>query len=270
MSSAGHHSRRYWDRIAAQYQEQTWIACDDFHYGPLLPGDRLLQLLPKPLSGLKCLELGCGGAQNSIYLATRGACCYAVDISAAQLRCARRLAAAHAIRCSLVQADLDALPWVPEPYFDIVHSSYALPFLSDQKRLIDRAAKLLQPGGLLLLATAHPLATAEWLELEDGERGAFIKNYYAPTRTVRRQPGKSAQAVMQPVSLAALSDWLDGAGLQLQRLLEPAPVARARTSRAAPLSSPPPNVPYWSLAWEEHRSQLEHVPGVVIVKARKR
>ena len=85
-------NEQYWEEIAEAYQAETVISTDDFHYGPLIAGDSELELLPKTLSGLDCLEIGCGGAQNSIYLAKHGANCTAVDISAKQLRFAKQLA----------------------------------------------------------------------------------------------------------------------------------------------------------------------------------
>ena len=39
-------SARYWDDLAEVYQKETRISTTDFHYGPLLPGDSTLQLLP--------------------------------------------------------------------------------------------------------------------------------------------------------------------------------------------------------------------------------
>ena len=50
----------YWNTIADAYQQETHISTDDFHYGPLLPGDRELHLLPDVLEGLTCLEVGSG------------------------------------------------------------------------------------------------------------------------------------------------------------------------------------------------------------------
>ena len=65
-------SARYWDDLADLYQKETRISTDDFHYGPLLPGDSILGLLP-PVPQRSCLEIGCGAGQNSIFLAKQGA-----------------------------------------------------------------------------------------------------------------------------------------------------------------------------------------------------
>ena len=42
-------NRKYWDELAPGYQEQTSISTDDFHFGPLLPGNADLRLLPAPV-----------------------------------------------------------------------------------------------------------------------------------------------------------------------------------------------------------------------------
>ena len=99
-------NEQYWNEIADAYQAETVISTDDFHYGPLIAGDSTLKLLPETLQGLDCLEVGCGGAQNSIYLAKHGAECPAVDISKKQLQFARRLAKRSDVGIRFIQADM--------------------------------------------------------------------------------------------------------------------------------------------------------------------
>ena len=64
--------RRYWDGLSARYQRVMEISTDDFHYGPQIPGESRLHLLPPLKSGMRALELGCGGGQNSVWLAKQG------------------------------------------------------------------------------------------------------------------------------------------------------------------------------------------------------
>lgn len=58
-------NHRSWDTISAHYQASTRISTDNVHYGPLAPGERVI-------------EIGCGG-QNGIALAKWGATCVGVD-----------------------------------------------------------------------------------------------------------------------------------------------------------------------------------------------
>ena len=58
--------QKYWDETSEEYQEITRISIDDFHYGPLLPGDKEVKALPGITKGMKCLEIGSGAGQNSL------------------------------------------------------------------------------------------------------------------------------------------------------------------------------------------------------------
>ncbi|MBT3378703.1 MAG: methyltransferase domain-containing protein [Lentisphaerae bacterium] len=261
-------TQRYWDTTADEYQRQTRISCTDFHYGPLLPGDGLLQLLPWDVAGMACLELGAGAAQNSLYLASRGAACTAVDISERQLEVGRTLAGELGLEIELVQGDLEALPFQRHAAFDLIHSVYALPFVDDQEAVIRTAATLLTPGGVLLLSTAHPLANAEWLAVDDDETGIFLQDYFVPPVDARvgeseglPEGGVSACC---PAPLSHVFKWLRDAGLEVLDFLEPEPLAVEN-----PDEHPGKGVPYDSPEWRERFEELARIPVVAIFRARK-
>ncbi len=256
-------SRSYWDAIAGEYQRDIRIRVDDFHYGPLVPGDRELGLLPPDIAGLRCLELGCGGAQNSVYLATQGARCVACDLSGGQLATARRLNREYRTDVQLVQADLDALPFRSDASFDLVHSAYALPFLKEPERLIQAVADRLVSGGVFLLSTAHPLAMGEWLEVDEGETGIFTQNYFQPAKDWRQEG--DAEEVCHAVPVSVLFGWLRSAGLVVDRLLEPSPQPRTVLSDRALREQ----APYWSEDWLERRDELSRIPFLLVFRAVK-
>jgi SAM-dependent methyltransferase len=256
-------SRDYWDAIAGEYQRVIRIRVDDFHYGPLVPGDSELGLLPKDVSALRCLELGSGGAQNSVYLASRGARCVACDISGGQLAAAGKLAHEHRVSLDLVQANLDQLPFRSTPIFDVIHSCYALPFVDDPCKVIQAAADMLVPGGSFILSTSHPLSMGEWLEVDEGETGVFVQNYFRPA-TDWRQEGE-AEEVCQAVPLSTLFQWCVDAGLVVERLLEPIPPSRSAVSDSVLRE----RVPYWSPDWAERRDALSRVPFLTVIRAVK-
>ncbi len=255
--------RHYWDQIAGEYQRETRISCQDFHYGPLLPGETQLHLLPSCLNGLNCLELGSGAAQNSIFLAKRGARCAALDVSLFQLRAAAQLALEHQVRLELVQGDLDHLPFRQQRRFDLIHSSYALPFALDPRNSIRQMASLLAPGGTLVISTAHPLSNAEWLEVDEGEQGIFLQNYFHPPADRRSHGGMACQA--QPAPLSSVFQWLADSGLTVTRLLEPEPLPVHTMSKHEIQRQ----VPYSSRAWLDSYAELAAIPFVAIFVARK-
>lgn len=258
-------SASYWDGVSSRYHTETRISCADFHYGPLLPGDRELGFLPPDVKGMRCLELGCGGAQNSIWLARNGADCSAVDISRLQLRMASRLARREGVRLHLVQADLDALPFLLRESFDLVHSAYALPFVDEPSVVIRVAAALLRPGGRLLLSTAHPVFAGEWLEVDDDEEGVFLPDYFQPPVDHRELAGTGARDRCRAAPLSTVFGWLVDSGLIVTRFAEPRPLPIPEMDEAEVLA----RVPYESEAWRELHGQLSRVPVVALFLAVK-
>jgi 2-polyprenyl-3-methyl-5-hydroxy-6-metoxy-1,4-benzoquinol methylase len=249
--------RSYWDQISGDYQALTTIATDDFHFGPLLPGNSTLGILPEIAVGTTCLELGCGAAQNSIFLASRGARCTAVDISAEQIKHAQLLGERHKVNLDLYCLPLEDTDAWPTGQFDLVHSVFALPFIANPEMFIKRAAESVAPGGTLILVTQHPIFAAEWLELEDAEMGLFLPSYFEPADDLREtQEGQIIGSSSYPVS--TVSAQIHEAGLRDLQLWEPEPLPQERLREA----------PYHSPAWIELYPKLASAPVAVVYKAR--
>jgi SAM-dependent methyltransferase len=248
----------YWNEIADDYQRLTHISTDDFHFGPLLPGDQQLDILPPITAGMRCLELGCGAAQNSIALAKRGGICTAVDISSKQLAHAERLAETEGVTLALHCCPLeDATAW-PDGQYDLVHSVFALPFVAEPEEFIRQAASKVKPGGMLLLTTSHPLFSGEWLELEDEEMGIFLPSYFEPADDLRQtKDGRIIGSASYPIS--TVSEWIYAAGLRDLRLWEPRPLAQGELNSA----------PYFSPAWADLHPKLATTPVAAIYTAHK-
>ncbi|MFA7369978.1 MAG: class I SAM-dependent methyltransferase [Kiritimatiellales bacterium] len=263
-------SARYWDDLAEIYQRETRISTDDFHYGPLLPGDSQFNLLPARLrqsSGaartadeIRCLEIGCGAGQNSIFLAKQGAQCIATDISEEQLAYGRKLAAAEKVKVDFRRVSMDAMGDLGK--FDLIHSTYALPFSADPQKAVADAAAMLKPGGTLLLTTGHPLYAGEWLDIGDGEEGLFLADYFRPEPDVRMSLDDKTMSAAHYWPISTIAGWIHSAGLVINRLLEPAPMPIPDMSEAEILAK----VPYDSAGWRELYPQLARIPVVVIFK----
>ena len=164
MKSSIPMQRLYWNGLADAYHRLTRISVDDFHYGPQIPGESRLQLLPPLRRGQRALELGCGGAQNSLWLARKGLECTALDLSAVQLRHARRLARAEGLALRLVCSPIEAFSKAVEGGLDLIHSSHALEFVEDPGAVVAAAAERLTPGGTLIISTDHPLYHGDWID----------------------------------------------------------------------------------------------------------
>jgi SAM-dependent methyltransferase len=95
------------------------------------------------------VELGCGTAYFSAWLARRGARVVGVDPTPAQLETARRLQRETGLEFPLIEAIGEDVP-LPDASFDIVLSEYGASLWADPYRWIPEAARLLRPGGRLI------------------------------------------------------------------------------------------------------------------------
>lgn len=273
-------SARYWNDLAELYQKETRISTDDFHYGPLLPGDSILGLLPDIGKRFQALEIGCGAGQNSIFLAKQGAQCVAIDISEEQLAHGRKLAASAIVEVDFQCVSMDSLadlkplpqqsntPTIQQstlPSFDLIHSTYALPFSANPQKVIADCATMLKTDGTFLLTTGHPLYAGEWLDIGDGEDGVFIPDYFRPDPDVRMSLDDQTMSAAHYWPISTITEWIYSAGLVIERLLEPEPfpiIGKDEKEIRA-------KVPYDSAGWRELYPQLARIPVVVIFKCRR-
>jgi SAM-dependent methyltransferase len=100
------------------------------------------------VDGLDVVELGCGTAYVSAWLARRGARPVGVDVTPAQLATARRCQEEFDLRFPLVEASAEDVP-LPSESFDLAVSEYGASIWCDPHRWIPEAHRLLRPGGRL-------------------------------------------------------------------------------------------------------------------------
>jgi SAM-dependent methyltransferase len=140
-----------WTQSNAEYTDEnaeTNWALDDISWGIWGIDESELNVLPD-VAGLDVVELGCGTAYFSAWLAKKGARPVGVDITPAQLATARRMMAKTGIEFPLVEADA-AETGLPDASFDLALSEYGASIWVDPYRWIPEAARLLRPGGSLV------------------------------------------------------------------------------------------------------------------------
>jgi SAM-dependent methyltransferase len=108
------------------------------------------------VDGLDVVELGCGTAYWSAWLARRGARPVGLDNSSRQLATARLFQEEFDLRFPLVHADAERAPFRDES-FDLAFSEYGAAIWCDPFRWIPEAARMLRPGGWLIFLGGHPL-----------------------------------------------------------------------------------------------------------------
>lgn len=167
-------NRAWWDAQAADYVaagERAWARAEPT-WGIWRVPESQLGVLPHDLAGQDAIELGCGTAYVSAWLARRGARVVGIDNSAAQLATARRLQRNHGLDFPLLHGNAEEVPY-PDASFDLAISEYGACLWADPQRWVPEAARLLRPGGELIFLANSALLTLCVPEEDDvpaGER----------------------------------------------------------------------------------------------------
>lgn len=147
-------NRELWRTVNAQYTDgqapDKWTA-DDISWGIFDIPETQVDVLGD-VAGMDVIELGCGTAYFSAWLARRGAHPVGVDVSDAQLATARRCQERFELHFPLVEADATAVP-LADSSFDLALSEYGASLWCDPDGWIGEAARLLRPGGRLVFLT---------------------------------------------------------------------------------------------------------------------
>jgi len=150
LSEHAKRNRAYWDQYAPEWVEpgrRNW-AQEEPTWGIWQIPESELQILPD-VSGLDAIELGCGTAYWSAWLARRGARVTGIDNSERQLETARQLQQEFGLEFPLIHGSAESVP-LPDESFDLAFSEYGAAIWADPYLWIPEAARLLRPGGRLI------------------------------------------------------------------------------------------------------------------------
>ena len=138
-----------WDGLAAEFAvsgRERWAG--DPVWGIWNIPETDVSLLPD-LTDKDVLELGCGTAYISAWMARAGARVVGLDNSPKQLETAQALQNEHDLHFPLIHADAERVP-LADGTFDFVISEYGAAIWCDPYHWIPEAARLLRPGGELM------------------------------------------------------------------------------------------------------------------------
>jgi SAM-dependent methyltransferase len=172
-------NRAKWDEYAPDYVaagERAWaLAPGEETWGIFGVPEAELHLLPDDLGGKDAIELGCGTGYVSAWLARRGARVVGIDNSPRQLETATRLQREHGLDFPLLLGNAEQVPY-PDASFDLAISEYGAALWADPYAWVPEAARLLRPGGRLVLLTNGLLAYLAVPDIEtDGPADERLK-----------------------------------------------------------------------------------------------
>lgn len=184
--------------------------------------DRLLWSLTGDVADRRALEIGCGEGRLAIELQKRGAVVTGADASADMIAAARTNAAATGCPLDLVRAEATHLPFA-DGSFDLVLAKTVLCFVGEADDMFAEMARVLRPGGRLVIGELHKWSTwaaqrriRAWLGSPLWRRGRF--RTAGELRRLARGAGLEAETVrgaiyfprltMAARLMAPCDDWL--------------------------------------------------------------
>ncbi len=165
-------SRSWWDRDADAYQAEhgDFLGEVDFVWCPEGLREADAGLLGDT-GGKRILEVGCGAAACSRWLAAGGATVVGLDLSAGMLRHARRQAGESGVRVDLVQADAMAATHPRRGIRPRLHRLRSGSVRDDSAQVMREVHRALKPGGRWVFAVTHPM---RWIFLDDPGEGGLV------------------------------------------------------------------------------------------------
>ncbi|GAC1400552.1 MAG: class I SAM-dependent methyltransferase [Chloroflexota bacterium] len=145
-------NRAAWDSYAEEYAEpgrRGWQKEPTWGIWGISESD--VDLLPD-VENRDVIELGCGTAYVSSWLARRGARVTGIDNSPAQLATASALQKEFGLDFPLIYGNAENVP-LPDASFDVAISEYGACLWCDPYKWIPEASRLLRPGGDLVFIT---------------------------------------------------------------------------------------------------------------------
>lgn len=210
-------NRETWERAAAGYLREFDPPEGTVHYGPGVPDDSELRILPSHLGGKRVLELGCGAGQTAVAFARMGARTIALDSSPELLGAARRRAEDDGVRVDFHLGDLCELAFVPAESIDVVFSAATLDYIEDLGRVLRSVHRVLRPQGTFVFTLEHPFG----LCLDAGAPGGpVVARRYSDTAPVKVERYGEAFLVY-PRTLSEVVGSLTRAGFRADTLTEP-------------------------------------------------
>lgn len=141
--------RRYWD------------------FGDSSPELLAFFLTHRVPEGAAALDLGCGAGHDALFLARLGYRTCGIDVSEEALRIARRAAEREGLEITWKKADVAALPFA-DASFHFLNDRGCLHYFPEKsrRRYAEEVARVLEPGGALLLRGAARFVGATPIDAE--------------------------------------------------------------------------------------------------------
>lgn len=122
------------------------------------------------LSGRRVLCVACGGGQQTVLLAARGATVTSLENSARQLQQDVDACARFGLELTAVEGSMDDMTSLPSATFDAVVLGMGAQFVADVRPVFTHVRRLLAPDGFFVGAFVNPVCYVfDWKAQRDGK-----------------------------------------------------------------------------------------------------
>jgi ubiquinone/menaquinone biosynthesis C-methylase UbiE len=213
---ASEQAEEAWDKLANWYSARKK---GSYEFKIQLPA--ILNLLGN-LRGKSLIDICCGPGTYSVEFAKRRANVLGIDLSQKMLDKARNNAKMADVKLTLQKADAHFIP-CPDNSFDI--AVIILTILND--KIIEEAARVLKPSGLLLISDTHPILEAKghWKSSKIGAP-RIIEDYFSRDKKkwqIKYGPEQIITLKYYTQTIEQCISMIADAGFKILRIAEPKP-----------------------------------------------
>jgi len=212
-------------RALADYDQMADLYADDAAVDPLkVSYDRpAILAMAGDVRGKRVLDVGCASGGLSERFVERGASVVGIDLNPRLIELARERLGS---RAEFHVADISVPLAFESGWFDVVAASLVLHYMKDWDAPLREFARILRPGGALVLSTHHPT--------QDVEIATPPAPYFETVLLTDtwRKGGQEFQVRFYHRPISAIVDALADAGFVIERIPEPVPDPKAFSDQA--------------------------------------
>ncbi|WP_163099757.1 class I SAM-dependent methyltransferase [Peribacillus alkalitolerans] len=205
-------NKKSWDIVANHFNGKDALPS----YGPFTQTEEELRLFEE-MTNKKVLDIGCGSGHSLLYMAEKGAGeLWGVDLSETQIKTAKntlRDLETH-LFCAPMEEDIG----LPNLYFDVVYSIYAIGWTTDLSSTFKLIHSYLKPGGYFVFSWDHPLYGH--MISQNGQ--IYLDGSYQDegTTTYLKFKGEEAPVVIPKRKISTYINELINAGFTIDSVIE--------------------------------------------------
>lgn len=204
-------NKKSWDDVAERFFGRNPLP----EYGPMAPSENDLNLLGD-VTNLKILDIGCGSGHSLQYMNQKNASeLWGIDLSEKQIDTAKIVLKNTTVPLHLFESPMEENPGVPENYFDIVYSIYALGWTTDLNKTISNVSKYLKKDGIFVFSWEHPL----YSRISNIE-GTLVVNKSYHEEGPYDHEAWNHPAIMQQFKLSTYMNTLIENGFKIEKVIE--------------------------------------------------